>query len=76
LASKAPGSSDNIEDNYNELAFSSTNGEEVSSKVGEINRKGAEDYWDDFSKFFMLFILHHDLNKDCRGAWELLPHNF
>jgi hypothetical protein len=35
-----------------------------------------KDYWDDFSKFFMLFILHHDLNKDCRGAWELLQHNF
>ena len=43
LASKAPGGSDNIEENYNELAFSSTNDEEVSSNVDGMIRKSAED---------------------------------
>jgi hypothetical protein len=33
-------------------------------------------YWDDFSKFFMPFVQHHDLNKDCREAWDSLQHNF
>ena len=33
-------------------------------------------YWSDFAIFFIPFVLHHDLNKECRGAWHSLEHNF
>lgn len=33
-------------------------------------------YCSDFAIFLIHFVLHHDLNEECRGAWHSLQHNF